>query len=263
MSDTITVNDEPISADDVAAEAQHHPAETAQEAWDAAAEALVVRQVLLQEARRRGVVPHQRTDARGRRELEEEAMIRELLQDAVEATTPTEADCRGYYDENPDRFRSPDLFEASHILFAASRGDVERYAQAVEAAKSAIAALRDKPELFPQMARELSDCSSASSGGHLGQIGRGDTVPEFETFLYNLDEGQLCPVPVKTPFGAHVLYLHKRILGQPLPYEAVRERIEQFLADRAWRHAIAQWIGERVAAARVDGFDVTAARHSG
>lgn len=251
MGPSILVNDERIAADEIAAEAQHHPSETPEAAWDAAAEALVVRQVLLQEARKRGIEPDQRTDRLGRRELEEEAMIRQLLEDAVSARSPTEQECRDFFEQHPERFRSPDLFEASHILFAAPREEAEQYSRAVDAAKSAIETLRDAPEQFPRLARELSDCSSASSGGHLGQIGRGDTAPEFETFLYNLEEGQLCPVPVKTPFGAHVLYLHKRILGEPLPYEAVREKIEQYLAERAWRDSLAAFIGRLVNAAEV------------
>lgn len=254
MSTAVLVNDVPITLEAIAAEAQYHPASTPEVAWDEAVEALIVRQVLLQEAHRRRIVPEPGTDAAGRRELVEEATVRGLLEEAVEAESPDEAACRAYFDANPERFRSPDLFEASHILFAAPREDAARYSAAVEAAESTIARLNGAPEKFPELARQYSDCPSATSGGHLGQIGRGDTVPEFETFLYNLDEGQLCPVPVKSPFGAHVLYLHRRILGQPLPYESVRDRIEEYLADRAWRGAVAAFVAELVDAADVRRF---------
>ena len=49
-----------------------------------------------------------------------------------------------------------------------------------------------------ELAQQLSACSSAAQGGNLGQISRGQTVPEFETFLFNLEPGQICPVPVGT-----------------------------------------------------------------
>lgn len=251
MTTTILVNDVPIAAEAIAAELQHHPADSTEAAWNAAAEALIVREVLLQEARQRGVLPAPRVDGAGRRELEEEATIRALLEVAIDAAAPTEEECRRFFEANPDRFRSPDLFEASHILLAASREDRKRYAEAVATAERIISTLSDAPELLPKLARELSDCSSASSGGHLGQIGRGDTAPEVETFLYNLEEDQLCPVPVKTRFGAHVLYLHKRMLGAALPYEAVGERIERYLAERAWRDALAAFIARLLNAAEI------------
>lgn len=251
MNTAVVVNEVTISETAIANEAQHHPAATPEAAWDEAAEALIVRQVLLQEAHRRGIVPDVRTDDTGRRELAEEAVIRGLLEETVDAESPSEAECRAYFDAHQDKFRSPDLFEASHILFAAPREDAQRYETAVEAAKTAIATLSEAPDMFAQLARQLSDCSSATSGGHLGQIGRGDTVPEFETFLYNLEEGQLCPVPVKTRFGAHVLLVHRRVLGEALPYEAVRERVEAYLAERAWRAAVAKFVAGLVAAAEV------------
>ena len=85
---------------------------------------------------------------------------------------------------------------------------------------------------------ELSACPSAAQGGHLGQISRGQTVPEFETFLYNLEVGQICPVPVKTRFGYHVLRLDRRIEGRQLPFEAVSDRIvtaRSSAASARWR----------------------------
>lgn len=50
----------------IAAEAQHHPAHNADTAWAAAAEALVVKQLLLDEAGRCSISPGQATDGEGR-----------------------------------------------------------------------------------------------------------------------------------------------------------------------------------------------------
>lgn len=53
----------PVAA--IAAEAQHHPAHDADTAWAAAAEALVVKQLLLDEAERLGISSGQATDGEG------------------------------------------------------------------------------------------------------------------------------------------------------------------------------------------------------
>jgi peptidyl-prolyl cis-trans isomerase C len=48
----------------------------------------------------------------------EESTIRALLAQEVRTPQPDEAACRRYHAANRARFRSPDLYEAAHILLA-------------------------------------------------------------------------------------------------------------------------------------------------
>jgi peptidyl-prolyl cis-trans isomerase C len=105
----------------------------------------------------------------------------------------------------------------------------------------------------------MSACPSAAQGGNLGQITPGQTVPEFETFLYNLEEGQICPVPVKTRFGYHVLRLDRRIEGRQLPFEAVRDKIAEYLREHVWRRAISQYLQLLVGEAEIRGIELNGA----
>ena len=255
----IQVNGARIAEAAVLAEAQNHPARSPSDASAAAAEALVVRELLLQEAARQSLAPAPMTDAEGRRETADDALIRQLL--ATEITVPA-ADagtCRRYYDNNPDRFHGPDLYEAAHILFAADPNDGEAYGQAVASAERTIAVLRRDPDSFAAIAGARSDCVSGRDGGRLGQVGRGDTVPEVETFLVALEPGQLCPVPVRSRYGAHVLRLDRRIDGRRLPFEAVQDRIAAYLREASWRRAVAQYIKLLAGRACIDGIEIEAA----
>jgi len=248
-----------IPAEAIAAEAQNHPAADGKAAWHAAARALAVRALLLAEAARQGLPPDIPAAGPGRRPSDEDAAIETLLARELRTPEPDEASCRRYYENNRARFRSPDLVEAWHILFAARPEDTEAYAAATARAETAIAALTADPAAFADAARRHSDCPSAADGGSLGQLGRGQTVSEFETFLFNLEEGQLCPVPVKTRYGVHVVKVGWRVAGQELPFEAVRERIADYLAEASWRRAAAQYL--RLLAGRhgVEGIDLGAA----
>ncbi|MEO3427366.1 peptidylprolyl isomerase [Pelagibius sp. CAU 1746] len=255
----IRINDTTIESAAVLAEAQHHPAETPEAALAAAATALAVRELLLQEARRQGIEADPQSDGQGRREAEEDALIRGLLE--AEVTVP-EADgetCRRYFDNNRARFCSPDLFEAAHILLSASPEDKEAYAKAADQAERLIAMLQSNPRLFAELAGQFSACSSAQNEGRLGQVARGDTVPEFETFLENLEEGQLCPVPVRSRYGVHVLRLDRRIDGRELPFEAVAETIADQLQEASWRRAVAQYIRVLAGQAEIEGVALDAA----
>ena len=49
---------------------------------------------------------------------------------------------------------------------------------------------------FARLASEFSDCGSKSSGGALGQLGPGDSVPEFEVALREMAEGEISSEPV-------------------------------------------------------------------
>jgi peptidyl-prolyl cis-trans isomerase C len=252
----IRINDTTIPPDAVLAEAQHHPAESQQAAVVAAAEALAVRELLLQEARRQGIDAEPEIDEQGRREAAEDALIRRLLEADVTVPEADDESCRRYYGNNQARFRSPDLYEAAHILLSAAPEDETAYAKAVAEAERLIVMLQENPRRFGKLAAEFSACSSAQNEGRLGQVARGDTVPEFETFLENLEEGQLCPVPVQSRYGVHVLRLDRRVEGRQLPFEMVRERIADYLQESSWRRAFAQYI--RVLASRhhIEGIDL-------
>ena len=82
----VIVNGEVIAAERIAAEAQNHPAPQGKPglAWKAAARALAVRTLLLQEAARRGLTADPQETLPGQLETAEEALIRQLLDLAVE-----------------------------------------------------------------------------------------------------------------------------------------------------------------------------------
>jgi len=252
----IRINEVTIPAAAILAEAQNHPAADAEAALAAAAEALAVRELLLQEARRQGIDAVQQAEGEGRRETEDDALIRRLLETAVTVPEADPATCRRYYDNNRQRFRSPDLFEAAHILLAAAPEDSLARAKAETTAERLIAALQLDPAAFGKLAAEYSACSSAQNEGRLGQVARGDTVPEFETFLMNLEEGQLCPVPVRSRYGVHVLRLDRRIDGRQLPFEMVERRIADYLQAASWQRALAQYIRVLAGAAEIEGVEL-------
>jgi peptidyl-prolyl cis-trans isomerase C len=255
----ITVNGFDIAPAVIAAEIQNHPAASPDASRTDAVRALVVRELLLQEARRLGIAPVPMADEDGRHETDDDALIRQLLDDQLTVPKAGEESCRRYYENNANKFRSPDIFEAAHILLSASPADKEAYEAAVGEAKAIISVVTDNPKLFADIARQRSDCSSAKDGGCLGQVTRGQTLPEFETFLFALEEGQLSSVPVKTRYGIHVLRLDRRMAGRTLPFDLVKTKIAAFLAEASWRLAVSQYIKILAGRAEIKGVDLVGA----
>ena len=244
----IRVNDRCIDEDEILREMQYHPAENAGAARRAAAEWLVIRALLLDRAEAIGI------DA-----ADEAAAIAAVIEREVDIPAPEAAECRRYYDNNRARFRSPDLVEAAHILLPARPDEEEGRARAEALAGELIEMLTAAPERFGEVARAQSACDSKHNEGRLGQLSRGDTVPEMETFLFNLEEGQLSPVPVKTRYGVHVVRVDKRVEGRSLPYEVVAEKIADYLKETSWRRAFGQYVQLLAGSARIIGFDIAGA----
>lgn len=238
---------------DIAREMQNHAAGKPAEAWTQAARALVVRELLLQEARRLGIAPQPVTDADRRRETDDEALVRALVAREVQTPEPQEHECRRYFDANRPRFRTPDLYEVSHILLAIGTAGAAGRAQALGTAAAIIAQLEASPALFPDLAALHSACPSAAAGGSLGQIGPGQTVPEFEAALGRLPVGRVAPQPVETRYGLHVVRVERRIEGNDIPFEMARDRIARWLSERVRRTAIRQYIGLLAGRSRIEG----------
>jgi peptidyl-prolyl cis-trans isomerase C len=249
----VSVNGVVIRRDDIAGEMQHHPAPKPIFAWQEAARALVVRQLLLQEAQRLGVKAIPRTDYSGRRETEEEALIRAVCEREEVVPEPDHQTCRRYYDRNRKLFLSPSIFEVAHILIAARRDSAEAFEKARTVANSLLTELRHRPEVFGDLARLHSACPSARQGGSLGQISTGQTTPEFEQALMLLTPGSLSRTPVVTRYGFHIIRLDRKTEGQELPFELVADRIADYLRESISRRASAQYVARLVARAEIGG----------
>ena len=254
----ISVDGVVIDAAAIRAELQHHPAETPAAAFEDAARALVVRELLLGEARRKGIDAMPMSLGDGRAETPEDAAIRALLD--AEVTTPMadEATCRRHYVSNPEAFRSETIYEARHILIAAPPDDPKARERARDLAEAVAATLADDPEQFSVLAQLHSACPSRRHGGNLGQLTRGSTVPEFEAALMGLAEGRMAPGPVATPYGFHVIRLDRIIRGEPIPFELARERIAAWLEASSWSRAVAQYIAILAGRADIRGISLRA-----
>lgn len=255
----VRVNGVEIAPEAIIREIQNHPAASARESRASAARALAIRELLLQEAGRLGLVAEPRADGDARRETDDEALIRQLIEREVGLPEPQEAECRRYYEANRERFRRPAIAEVAHILFAARRDDPPAYAEARRAAEAAIRELTRHPERFADMAAALSACPSAKDGGNLGQISSGQTTPEFEVALSRMEPDSICPEPVDTRYGVHVVRMGRRIPSEVLPFDLVKERIAEYLAERVFRRAVRQYIAILAGRVPIEGVDLDGA----
>ncbi|MEO0938077.1 MAG: peptidylprolyl isomerase [Pseudomonadota bacterium] len=254
----LVVNGETIPAARIAAETQNHDGPKGKPgiAWRKAANAIAVRTLLLQEARRRGIDAQVQEVGPGRFETEEEALVRGLLEDAVIVPTPPAQHVRAEWKKDPTRFRSPPLWEASHILVACDAKDAEALRKAMVRATIIAGFAVGDPAAFAGLARRESDCPSKDAGGSLGQLRPGDMLPEFEAALRGLSAGDITDRPVLTRHGWHIIKLDAAAEGAVLPFDAVRQKISDAMEKSMWAQAAKEFVQTLAASAEISGADL-------
>ncbi|HWA80683.1 MAG TPA: peptidylprolyl isomerase [Acetobacteraceae bacterium] len=187
-----------------------------------------------------------------------ERAIEELLALEVVTPTPTEEECRRYYDAHRGEFESGDLVHVRHILFQVT--PLVNVPELRARAEQTLNALLREPDRFAAVAAEMSNCPSAQQGGNLGQIGHGDTVPEFEKAIFRPGPTGLIRELVRTRHGFHIVAIDQRIPGKRLPFDIVRDEIAGYLKTRVEEKALQQYIGILAGKADIRGVNLNGTR---
>lgn len=173
-------------------------------------------ELIYQEALRSGL----ENDRALKEELEKakrELIVQRYLEKSLsEVETATEADARGYYDENRDSYIfANDEIKALHILVPT-----------IDAANSARRRIVSGED-FEKVAREVVTDSIAKGRIHLDFFSQNDVIPELSQRLFNGSEvvGSLTN-PIKSDFGYHILkILDLRKKGGYREFEDVKDQI--------------------------------------
>lgn len=220
-------------------------------AEDEAAELAAARELLRQRAVAAGLLPGGAEDTE-----DVDRAIEELLAREIDTPEPTEVEAQRYYDTHPSEFRSNDLVHARHILFQVT--PAVNVPEIRARAEETLNTLLREPDRFAELAQELSNCPSGAQGGNLGQLGRGDTVPEFEKAVFKPGAKGVQRDLIKTRFGFHIVAIDQYIAGEKLPFELVRSRIAERLRANVEEQAVRQYISVLAGSAVLEGVDLGA-----
>ena len=137
---------------------------------------------------------------------------------AIASVTVSEKECEEYYNANLDKFNAGEVVNASHILVDSEEKALEIFAK-IDAGEIS----------FEDAAKEYSSCPSKEAGGNLGEFGRGQMVPEFDSAVFAMKVGEVTSVPVKTQFGYHIIKLIDKKDAEPTPYAEISGEIMNML----------------------------------
>lgn len=192
---------------------------------DQAREMLVTRELILQEADKRGVIQKESV----RDQLEQSRMgvlVAAVFEDYVEKEGVAESDLKAAYDSVKTQYTGKE-YRVEHIL-------VEKESDA----KAIITQIKGGAN-FEEIAKSKSkDPGSAPNGGDLGYVSDKALVPEFSKAMVQLKNGQITDKPVKSQFGWHIIKMIDARDAKPPSMDEIKDQLKQMImSDQNWQKA--------------------------
>jgi peptidyl-prolyl cis-trans isomerase D len=210
---------------------------------------------------------YERNKAQYNNSIPEKRQIRYVVIDNAKvaaATTVSDQDLQSYYDQHRDEFRVPEQVKVSHILIKTplpapgQKEDEKGIAEARAKAEDVLKQVKAGGD-FAKLAEKYSDDpGSAKSGGELGWIGRGRTVPEFEKTAFSLGKGQTSDL-VKSSYGFHIIRVEDKQEAHLKTLAEVKSEIEEKVKQQKAAQATEAAASALLSLARNDGLDKAAA----
>ena len=158
--------------------------------------------------------------------MKENLLINYAGSKVLSAVSVSDKEVEAYYEENKHQFGGGETVNASHIL-------VETEEKALEI----LAAIKGGSLTFEEAAKAHSTCPSGERGGNLGDFGRGQMVPEFDSAVFAMEIGEITETPVKTQFGYHLIKLNSKSEASLPTLEEVKPQLSEMLLRDKQRKA--------------------------
>jgi peptidyl-prolyl cis-trans isomerase C len=177
---------------------------------------VVLREIFVQEAERRGIQAS--ADYRAQMELARQSiLIRQLFDDFKAKNPVTDEAAKVEYDKFKAQAAGTE-YRAAHIL-------VEKEDEAKDLIKQIKAGAK-----FDELAKKHSkDPGSGANGGDLDFAKPDAYVPEFSKAMTTLKKGEMTETPVKSQFGFHIIRLDDTREAQFPGFDDVKGQIKQRL----------------------------------
>lgn len=175
---------------------------------------VVLREIFVQEAEKRGLAAT--PDYKARMELARQSvLIRELFEDYRKKNPVTDAEAQAEYDKFKAQATGTE-YRARHILV---EGEDE--------AKGLITQIKAGAKFEDLAKKHSKDPGSGENGGDLDFAKADSYVPEFGGALAKLQKGQMTDAPVKSQFGWHIIRLEET-REAPFPaFDEVKPQLKQ------------------------------------
>ncbi|HEY4640255.1 MAG TPA: peptidylprolyl isomerase [Thermoanaerobaculia bacterium] len=143
----------------------------------------------------------------------------------------TDKELRERYNREKERYRLPERARLREIIVIKPDDPTK-----VEAARQRANALAEQARTgdFVKLATTSSDAGTKDKGGDLGEVARGELLPDLDKAVFNATAGTVLG-PIETKSGWHILKVETRLPSEVPAFESVKDRLRKDASEDAWQ----------------------------
>jgi parvulin-like peptidyl-prolyl isomerase len=138
---------------------------------------------------------------------------------------------RERYNREKERFRLPERARLREIIVI--KPDDPAKVEAARQRANDLAAQARAGD-FAKLATTSSDSGTKAKGGDLGEVARGELLPDLDKAVFNATAGTVLG-PIESKSGWHILKVEARLPSEVPAFESVKDRLRKDASEDAWQ----------------------------
>ena len=144
----------------------------------------------------------------------------------------TDKELRERYDREKEHYRLPERAHLREIIVL--RPDNAAQVTAARQRAESLAEQARGGADFALLAKTASEAATKDKGGDLGEVARGELLPELDKAVFNATSGQVIgPIEAKTAW--HIIKVEQRLPSEVPSFETLKERLRKDVSEEAWQ----------------------------
>ena len=145
----------------------------------------------------------------------------------------TDPELRERYNREKDRYRLP---ERAHLreLVVLKPEDASKATDAHQRADDVAAAARKPGADFGSLASTMSESATRDKGGDLGEVAKGDLVPELDKAVFNATAGSIIG-PIETKSAWHIIKVEQRLPSEVPAFESIKDKLRRDASEETFQ----------------------------
>jgi parvulin-like peptidyl-prolyl isomerase len=146
---------------------------------------------------------------------------------------------RERYDRDKERYRLPERAHLREIVILRPENPAALEAARAKATDT-VTKLRAGAD-FAKTAMSVSESGTKDKGGDLGEVARGELLPDLDTAVFNAAAGAIIG-PIETKSGWHILKVETRLPSEVPAFESVKDKLRKDASDETFQRDLKAYL---------------------
>jgi parvulin-like peptidyl-prolyl isomerase len=146
---------------------------------------------------------------------------------------------RDRYTREKDRYRLPERAHLREIVLLRPEGAMN--AEAAKQKANDIATQLRAGADFAKTAMTVSESGTKEKGGDLGEVARGELLPDLDRAVFNAAQGAVIG-PIETKSGWHILKVESRLPSEVPAFESVKDKLRKDAGEETFQRDLKAYL---------------------